>query len=184
MYSESNDSEQKHVTIANLNKTLKEKELASISNSSLQRVLPTIGFKYKKDGNRRFLVEQSSIALLRTKFLRSYNDYEDREKIRTFGYPCDLCNRVICEKCNSLQAQEIRVIPSSNRTLVYTCPECKPLFKESLQAFKQIQSLQQEISLHKKEISNLKARVKNTENELQLKANKADMDKDRAAEKR
>ncbi|CAH2003276.1 unnamed protein product [Acanthoscelides obtectus] len=75
MYSESNDNEQKHVTIANLNKTLKEKELASISNSSLQRVLPTIGFKYKKDGNRRFLVEQSSIALLRTKFLRSYNDY-------------------------------------------------------------------------------------------------------------
>ncbi|CAH2003277.1 unnamed protein product [Acanthoscelides obtectus] len=68
-------SEKKHVTIANLNKTLKEKELASISNSSLQRVLPTIGFKYKKDGNRRFLVEQSSIALLRTKFLRSYNDY-------------------------------------------------------------------------------------------------------------
>ncbi|CAH1996865.1 unnamed protein product [Acanthoscelides obtectus] len=75
MYSESNDDEQKHVTIVNLNKTLKEKELASISNSSLQRVLPTIGFKYKKDGNRRFLVEQSSIALLRTKFLRSYNDY-------------------------------------------------------------------------------------------------------------
>ncbi|CAH2005541.1 unnamed protein product [Acanthoscelides obtectus] len=68
-------SEKKHVTIANLNNTLKEKELASISNSSLQRVLPTIGFKYKKDGNRRFLVEQSSIALLRTKFLRSYNDY-------------------------------------------------------------------------------------------------------------
>ncbi|CAH1996864.1 unnamed protein product [Acanthoscelides obtectus] len=68
-------SEKKHVTIVNLNKTLKEKELASISNSSLQRVLPTIGFKYKKDGNRRFLVEQSSIALLRTKFLRSYNDY-------------------------------------------------------------------------------------------------------------
>ncbi|CAH2006315.1 unnamed protein product [Acanthoscelides obtectus] len=66
---------EKHVTIANLNKTLKEKELASISNSSLQRVLPTIGFKYKKDGNRRFLVEQSSIALLRTKCLRSYNDY-------------------------------------------------------------------------------------------------------------
>ncbi|CAH2002227.1 unnamed protein product [Acanthoscelides obtectus] len=61
-------SEKKHVTIANLNKTLKEKELASISNRSLQRVLPTIGFKYKKDGNRRFLVEQSSIALLRTKF--------------------------------------------------------------------------------------------------------------------
>ncbi|CAH1982278.1 unnamed protein product [Acanthoscelides obtectus] len=65
-------SEKKHVTIANLNKTLKEKELASISNSSLQRLLPTIGFKYKKDGNRRFLVEQSSIALLRTKFLRTY----------------------------------------------------------------------------------------------------------------
>ncbi|CAH1953597.1 unnamed protein product [Acanthoscelides obtectus] len=64
-------SEKKHVTIANLNKTLKEKELASISNSSLQRVLPTIGFKYKKDGNRRFLVEQSSISLLRTKFLRT-----------------------------------------------------------------------------------------------------------------
>ncbi|CAH1992313.1 unnamed protein product [Acanthoscelides obtectus] len=42
-------SEKKHVTIANLNKTLKEKELASISNTSLQRVLPTIGFKYKKD---------------------------------------------------------------------------------------------------------------------------------------
>ncbi|CAH2010302.1 unnamed protein product [Acanthoscelides obtectus] len=62
MYSESNDNEQKHVTIANLNKTLKEKELASISNSSLQRVLPTIGFKYKKDGNRRFLVEQSTYA--------------------------------------------------------------------------------------------------------------------------
>ncbi|CAH1968346.1 unnamed protein product [Acanthoscelides obtectus] len=72
MYSESNDNEQKHVTIANLNKTLKEKKLDSISNSSLQRVLPTIGFKYKKDGNRRFLVEQSSIALLRTKFLRTY----------------------------------------------------------------------------------------------------------------
>ncbi|CAH1998799.1 unnamed protein product [Acanthoscelides obtectus] len=50
MYSESNDNERemKHVTAANLNKTLKEKELASISNSSLQRV-PTIGFKYKKD---------------------------------------------------------------------------------------------------------------------------------------
>ncbi|CAH1963057.1 unnamed protein product [Acanthoscelides obtectus] len=49
--------EKKHVTIANLNKTLKEKELASISNSSLQRVLPTIGFKYKKMNQLVVLME-------------------------------------------------------------------------------------------------------------------------------
>lgn len=40
----------------------------------MHRLLPALGFKYKKDDNRRFLIEQTSIALHRTKFLRSYID--------------------------------------------------------------------------------------------------------------
>lgn len=45
-----------------------------MSNSSLLRVLHRIGFRFKRDDNRRALMELPHIALLRINFLRVYMD--------------------------------------------------------------------------------------------------------------
>lgn len=55
-----------------LNAELKTKHLAQISRTSLHRVLPTIGFKFKKESNRRALVEKTNIAAMRGHFMRKY----------------------------------------------------------------------------------------------------------------
>lgn len=43
-----------------------------LSNTSLNRVLHHIGFKFKKEGNRRALMEKTHIADLRLQFLKGY----------------------------------------------------------------------------------------------------------------
>lgn len=74
---------------------------------------------------------------------------EDKSNSSLFGYPCDLCNRVICQSCNKTQAQEVRVIPSQTRTLVHLCPEC-------LEDFKNIPKL---VKSFKAEVTELKAKI-------------------------
>ncbi|KAL1516351.1 hypothetical protein ABEB36_000270 [Hypothenemus hampei] len=69
--------EKKHVTIKSLNAELSSKEIVSLSNTSLGIVLKDIGFKYKKDENRRALMERTNIASLRARFLREYMESRD-----------------------------------------------------------------------------------------------------------
>lgn len=62
----------KHVTLLTLKNELAEKEIIHTSRSSLSTLLKHIGFKFKKEDNRRSLIEKHDIALLRSVFLRKY----------------------------------------------------------------------------------------------------------------
>jgi len=70
---------EKHVTLETLNLELKNKEVLSIGKSTLSILLKEIGFKYKKDDNRRALIERTNISSLRACFLRKY--FENRNNI-------------------------------------------------------------------------------------------------------
>lgn len=63
---------EKHFTLLTLKNELKAKEFLDISKSSLGILLKDIGFKYKKEDNRRALIEKHDIALSRSIFLRKY----------------------------------------------------------------------------------------------------------------
>uniref|UniRef100_A0A6P7G776 Uncharacterized protein LOC114338511 n=1 Tax=Diabrotica virgifera virgifera TaxID=50390 RepID=A0A6P7G776_DIAVI len=65
---------EKHVTLTSLNNELKNKEIVSISNPSLSKILKELGFKYRKDDNRRSLMERTNIASQRACFLRKYRE--------------------------------------------------------------------------------------------------------------
>lgn len=60
------------VTIKSLQASLMEKEIYGGSTTSLGRLLKTIVFFYKKDDNRRALMELPHIAHLRRNFLQRY----------------------------------------------------------------------------------------------------------------
>lgn len=62
---------EKHVTLKLLNQELQEGHIL-LSNSSLGKVLHDIGFKFKRESNRRALTEKTSIATTRLHFLRQY----------------------------------------------------------------------------------------------------------------
>lgn len=51
---------------------MKAKEVVDVGKTSLKTVLHDIGFKFKKDDNRRVLVERLHIASMRSLFLRKY----------------------------------------------------------------------------------------------------------------
>ncbi|KAF5307536.1 hypothetical protein FQR65_LT06892 [Abscondita terminalis] len=61
----------KHVIIKTLNAEVRENHVL-LCNSSLNRTVHEMGFKFKKESNRRALVEKNSIAKLRLKFLKGY----------------------------------------------------------------------------------------------------------------
>ncbi|CAG9767789.1 unnamed protein product [Ceutorhynchus assimilis] len=46
-------------------------------------------------------------------------------KNELFGYPCDLCKRIICKTCGNLSASEVRVVSIVNRTMPFMCPASK-----------------------------------------------------------
>ncbi|KAB0796612.1 hypothetical protein PPYR_10673, partial [Photinus pyralis] len=61
----------KHVTVAALNAEIKNSHVL-LSDRSLNRAVHALRFKFKKDSNRRALIEKPNIAEMRTKFLRQY----------------------------------------------------------------------------------------------------------------
>ncbi|XP_030760501.1 uncharacterized protein LOC115885664 [Sitophilus oryzae] len=65
-------AQKKQVTINKLNEELRRREIVDISYGSLRTLLFSLGFKYKKDDNRRALMETSNIASMRAAFFRKY----------------------------------------------------------------------------------------------------------------
>ena len=61
-----------HITIAKLNAEIKKKEIMDLGKTSLRTVLMNLGFKYRREDNRRFLVEASNISSMRAVFFRQY----------------------------------------------------------------------------------------------------------------
>lgn len=93
------------------------------------------------------------------------------EKNELFGFPCDSCRRVVCSKCTGAMASEVRVIPSTSRTLLYMCPECLESFRKLPLTMKKIETLEsdfrqlrEEMECHKKSIINKFTSSKQTEN--------------------
>ncbi|KAI4454381.1 hypothetical protein MML48_9g00004633 [Holotrichia oblita] len=66
--------ERKHITLHTLKDQLKTKEIVSLSTKFLVTLLKDIGFKFRKDDNRRALVERHYVALMRSVFLKKYVD--------------------------------------------------------------------------------------------------------------
>lgn len=60
-----------------------------------------------------------------------------------------MCSRVICQDCNKMMAQEIRVIPCSARSMINLCAECLVEFQQFPEFLKQIPVIQQELKLIK-----------------------------------
>lgn len=81
---------------------------------------------------------------------------QKEDKNALFGFPCDLCQRVVCKNCTGLMASEIRVVPSQSRTLFYICPDCKNSFTEIPKLAKRITSLESEVKTWKQKFSNEK----------------------------
>lgn len=71
---------QENITLDGLQFALKEKEIFSFSRTTLHKLLPEIGFKYKKDDNRRALCEKMNVVEQRIRFLRKYKTNETKEK--------------------------------------------------------------------------------------------------------
>ena len=93
---------------------------------------------------------------------------EDKEK-NLFGFPCDMCCRVVCEKCNKMMAGEVRVIPRSSRSLVHLCSECIIDFKQLPKLLKQIPNMSQDIKDLKSKLEKLDQ--KNTLQDINKKFN-------------
>lgn len=101
---------------------------------------------------------------------------EDKQKL--FGFPCDMCCRVICQECNKIMAQEIRVIPSSSRSMLHLCPECLVEVRQLPKLLREMPVIQRKLNdciikvndldeqLHSPEHIEIAATVKKLENEL------------------
>lgn len=70
---------EKQVTINKLNEELRRREIVDISYGSLRTLLFSLGFKYKKDDNRRALMETSNIASMRAAFFRKYMENKNSQ---------------------------------------------------------------------------------------------------------
>lgn len=61
---------------------LANKFILNASIGTISKLLKEVGFKYKKDDNRRALMEKTNIALMRTEFLRKYIENRDSNTSR------------------------------------------------------------------------------------------------------
>lgn len=75
-----------HITLHSLRDKLSETGVVNISATSLWRVLLSLGFKYKKEDNRRALCEQPQVAALRTDFLQKFVEAQNHENPRSRVY--------------------------------------------------------------------------------------------------
>ncbi|KAJ8914218.1 hypothetical protein NQ315_003581 [Exocentrus adspersus] len=66
--------ERKHVTVKTIREELGKKEIIDIKKTSLNFVLKELGFKFKKEDNRRALIEKTAISAKRGQFLRKYQE--------------------------------------------------------------------------------------------------------------
>lgn len=68
-----------HITLPVLRDALRNKEMLDIGLRSLGELIKKLGFRYKKDCNRRYLCELPRIASERVQFLRKYvENYESK----------------------------------------------------------------------------------------------------------
>lgn len=74
-----------HVTIAKLLAKVHDKQI-DIGKTSLHRIIKKLGFRFKRNNNRRFLCAQSHVVVQRVDFLRSYLKNLDSESPLQFIY--------------------------------------------------------------------------------------------------
>lgn len=70
-------AKKEHVTLSAILSKLKEKEFGDIGKTSLWKVLRNIGFKFKREDNRKALCERSSVVHKRIDFLRKYSKLKE-----------------------------------------------------------------------------------------------------------
>lgn len=46
-------------------------------------------------------------------------------KNELFGYPCDICKKIVCKNCCNISASEIRVILMVSRIMPFVCQSCR-----------------------------------------------------------
>lgn len=79
---------------------------------------------------------------------------QKEDKSSLFGFPCDICQRLVCKNCTGLMASEIRVVPSASRVLLHVCPDCRGYPSMVPKLLKRIDFLESEIKLVQKELEN------------------------------
>lgn len=67
-------AEKKPITLKALQETLRDKHIVDASISTIWKLLQCLGFKYKKDCNRRALCEKTNVVALRVTFLQQYTN--------------------------------------------------------------------------------------------------------------
>lgn len=68
---------EKHITLRSLKNELAVKHIMNAGISTIGKLLSNIGFKYKRDDNRRALMERTNISLKRSEFFRKYVENRD-----------------------------------------------------------------------------------------------------------
>ncbi|KAG5871201.1 hypothetical protein JTB14_019297 [Gonioctena quinquepunctata] len=66
-------------------------------------------------------------------------------KTETFGYPCDLCKRVICKNCSNISATEIRVVQMTARIMPFFCTDCRENILKLPDLVKRVSDMEVEI---------------------------------------
>lgn len=79
-------AEKKHITLKVLLEEIRKKEIFHLSLSSLNKLLKSIGFKYKRINNRKILCEKDSVVKLRTAFLRKFIQIQKEATFNNFVY--------------------------------------------------------------------------------------------------
>lgn len=46
-------------------------------------------------------------------------------KNELFGYPCDICKKIVCKNCCNISASEIRVVLMVSRIMPFVCQSCR-----------------------------------------------------------
>lgn len=71
---------------------------------------------------------------------------EPKNSTEVFGYPCDLCKKILCRKCSGISTTELRAIVMNSRVMPYICKFCLPKLQEALQLANRVTALETEIA--------------------------------------
>lgn len=59
-----------------------------------------------------------------------------------FGYPCDLCKKLLCKKCSGISTTELRTLILNSRVMPYICKLCLPKLQDTLQLVNRVTALE------------------------------------------
>lgn len=91
------------------------------------------------------------------------------EKTQLFGFPCDICQRVVCATCSKVSASEVRVLILKARSLQHFCPDCiQSTFRNIAEMSQRLSNCEKEIKRYRAKVDDMSKLIKSTEEELKI----------------